>query len=247
MMSNLIRDLFGRDSSPTKLRFGRHRHLPLDELTNVRLHDILSPLIERNPATQTFEVVRELMWAENSHPPIRPVLAFKKFKGGALFLDYGLSVDFVPVIAGKRAIMRRGTKGAKFDVIFDPCDQQMSVSFMYGTAAALADAHRVLPVVLAKALPFWSQHQTVAKLAEAVRLEEDQSKKGGRGVECYVQARFARPFLLVAAGETERALQIWKSELGRAGLDETGRRKAQAQFDVVMGQDFSTEWSTNHS
>lgn len=240
-MKNVVRKLLGRGSLPTKPRYDRHWHLPFDELTNVRLHSILNPLIERNPETQSFEVVRELMWVDNSHPPIRPVLAFEKMKGGELFLNYGLSVDFVPSVVGKRAIMRSGKKSVKFDVIIDPRDHGILVGFTYGNAAALEDAHRAIPAVLSRAVPFWSRHRTVAKLAEAVRIEEDHMKGGGLGVDNYVQAGFARPFLLAAAGETERAERFWKAQIGYALLDDTGQRRAQDQFDIVMGGDFQTE------
>lgn len=213
----------------------RHFHLPVDEMTMVRLHAVLAPVVEANATLQAFETVSELMWVDNSRPPVRPVLAFEKMKGGVLWPVYGLSIDFVPVVAGKRAVMGKGPKSAKFDIRIDPRDHLFDISFMWGPTAALADMQQTLPVVLERALPFWAKHLTVSSLADAVRFEEiHTSAISGLGVENYVQASFARPYLLAATGHTQRAIELWKAEMGSSALDETGKGKANLQFEQVM-------------
>lgn len=235
MVIKLFRDFLGRSAEPVKPRLDRHFHLPVDEMTVAQLHDVLAPLVEANPALQAFETVNELMWVDNSRPPVRPVLAFQKMKGGVLWPMYGLSIDFVPVVAGKRAVMRKGQKSAKFDIRIDPRDHLFDISFMWGAAAALQDIKQTLPVVLERALPFWLQHQTVFSLSDAIRFEEAHTTAiPGLGIENYVQAGFARPYLLAATGHTERATELWKVQMDSSALDEIGKKKANSQFEQIM-------------
>lgn len=234
-MRKLVRRLWGEPIVPPRPRFDRYLHLPVDEMSNVRLHEALAPVVQNHSAMQNFEPARQLTWVENSHPPVRPVLTLEKMKGGVLWPIYGLSIDFVPTVVGSRTTLKIGPKGVKLDVRIDPRDHGYDIAFFWGADAALQDMRRALPIVLARATSFWSNHQTVSTLADAVRFEEEHTKKfPGLGVENYVQAGFARPYLLAAAGHGERAKELWKVQMDALDLSEAGRAKAQQQFEHVL-------------
>lgn len=235
MIAKQLRGLMSQLSSPARPKIDRHWKLPVDELSNAKLQDLLQPIVLEHPALSDFEPVDTLIWAKNLHPPIRPVLAFQRMKGGVLWPVYGLSVDFVPVISGKRAVMRTGTKSVKLDIEIDPRDHGFDIQFQFGADAAARDAEVTLPIVLKQATKFWSDHQTLASLADAVNFEERHTLASpGLGVENYVQASFARPFLLAASGKQTKAEQLWQAGMEVWQLDEIGRRKAQEQFERVL-------------
>ena len=234
-MKNLFSKLFKRTNWSSRPHIDQYWHLPVDEMSNLRLHNLFAPLIKSNPVTQNFAVARELMWVDNSHPPVRPVLAFERMKGGVLWPIYGLSVDLVPTIVGKRAIMKAGIKGLKFDIKIDPRNHMLDIHYMWGPDAALKDAHLLLPSVLSEAAKFWSKYQTTASLADAVRFQENHTTAlPGLGVDNYVQAGFACSFLFAAAGDKENAERYWNAKRAYTLLDETGLRKAEEQFNTLI-------------
>jgi hypothetical protein len=202
-----------------------------DEMTNVRLHETLAPIIQSNQYLCDFEVARPLVWTCSNNPPIRPILTFEKMKGGELWPFFGISADFIPVIDGKRAVLRTGLKATKLDIRIDPRDHGRGIHFFSGPAAALEDLEQTLPEVMERAVPFWSRYNSVESLAAAVSYEESHAtQKTGLGVENYVQASFARPFLLAAAKATELADFHWQKIEASGRLDQTGLRKAKEQY-----------------
>jgi hypothetical protein len=210
-----------------------------DEMSSEKLQQALAPFVESNSNMNKFDVANNLVWVCGSHPPIRPVLTFEKMKGGVLWPFYGISADFVPVIVGRRAILRTGIKATKLDIRIDPRDHKSGVHFFSGPAVSLADMERTLPKVLKRAVPFWSRHQTVESMAAAVKYEEGHTAlRPGPGVSNYVQASFARPFLLAAAKETELADSYWQRFEVECSLDSVGLRKAKEQYLKVRSGHF---------
>ena len=204
------------------------RRSPWREMRKAELHAVLTPLLASHPDFDGFEPVADLLWVRRGPGSIHPVFALEKMKGGVIWPVFGLSVDFVPKIQGRKAAFSPCPEGAKFDVFIDNRDG-LTIDFYHGANAALTDARVTLPAALKQAAPFWNAHAEPASLVDAIRCMDESARSGFR-----TQAMLARPFLLAAAGRPEEARAAWRDYNKTMELSPPLLAKLQTWLDAAL-------------
>lgn len=105
LKSRRVDDLLGNtgdeeDRAPTNTPVPQ----PSVELLTIdRIHEIIEPTIAALLGPSGFESHRKLAWVRSGDAPIRQIFKVEQYKGAALGLAWGLSLDFVPHVSGSYA------------------------------------------------------------------------------------------------------------------------------------------------
>ena len=113
---------------------------PFEEVVNARVHAIVTAKVESLLASKGFEAVDDLIWVCDRYAPIRHVFTLSKWKGGTIAPRWGVSIDFVPHVSGRKIRWHRTNKTAKFDLCIDPREKDLKMSYVNGEAP-IRDEH----------------------------------------------------------------------------------------------------------
>jgi hypothetical protein len=69
-----------------------------------------------------FEQAKDLKWVRSAKGPIREIVELYSLKGASVAPCWGLSLDFVPHVAGGRVRWHRTAKSSMLDLVWDPLD-----------------------------------------------------------------------------------------------------------------------------
>jgi hypothetical protein len=157
-----------------------------------------------------FERVAPRRWVRSDRLPIRDLFVVGSLKSGMLTPLWGISLDFVPHISGRKAVRwHRTAQSADFDLRFDPVDvyerntpaaEARCVLPAAAEPTAIADAlKKVAHVVVPEAVAFWKPLRSGADLPSAFR-EKQQRKTVRFGFWNYIQEPLAEAFVHAALG-----------------------------------------------
>lgn len=148
-------------------------------------------------------------------------------KGASYVPVWGISLDFVPHVSGKRIAWHRTEKSARMDLVYDPVDfdarwqERSSIGALRGPDATLHDARRVLPAAIRQAIDWLDAGGDVAAALERAEFLRSADRPGRRfAFESYVQQPLAYAFLLARNGSREEALKMLDAWISSHGLDE---------------------------
>lgn len=158
-----------------------------------------------------FERVDRRRWVRSARLPIRDLFEIASLKSGTLTPIWGVSLDFVPHVAGGRDVRwHRTAKSARFDLRYDPVDylerntpeaEAWSVFPASNPVGVVTrDLQRLVALVVPEALRFWGALASVADLPRAFG-EKQQRPTVRFGFENYVQEPLAEAFVLAALGD----------------------------------------------
>ena len=124
-------------------------------LTAQGWHGAIAPALRRALEPHRFEEVRRHHWVQHTPGPIRPKVEVQALKGGQMGLRWGLSLDYVPHVEGRRTRWHRTAKSARLDYVRDPLDRGSSEfllqqDFFKDEAAAEAEVADRAKVVTAR-------------------------------------------------------------------------------------------------
>jgi hypothetical protein len=185
----------------------RFRPKVLDEVTKARVHAIMHAEVERLLEPKGFETVDELKWVRGQDAPIRQVFQFSKWKDGKVRPLWGVSLDFIPHISGKKAAWHRSNKSAKLDLCCDPGTEKLKMFYLYGDKPIQRQYKYVVSAALKDADRFWEMSRSVGDLPKAIDWLQDFYQTDRRPTfYSYSQHVLAVPFVLKHLGKEGEAL-----------------------------------------
>jgi hypothetical protein len=184
-----------------------------DEMSNERIHSIISPIVECTFRENGWKAIRPLFWVRSTDAPIRQLFWFTKWKGAAIAPGWGLSLDFVPHVSARKIAWHRTPKSACSDigVEADEIPEVRDQTSMYYTAGPVHIANHAEGVVSAVAPiaeQFWDSFRTTDRLLEAVEYSKALSRGGMRA-----QLNLAEAFINGHFGDPEKGRISLESEL----------------------------------
>ena len=182
-----------------------------EEVSNARIHAIVHGAVERVLAPRGFASVRDLRWVRELDTPIRQIFCFTKWKGGVVSPRWGVSLEFVPHLAGGCVKWHRMSKSALPDLCVDARDRALEMSYVHGEDPIRREHARILTAAVALAERFWALCPTVAKLPDAIAWLRSHLAAGGLGFYNYTQHPLAAAFIAAKTGDMDHA----RSELDR--------------------------------
>lgn len=190
-----------------------------EEVTNKRIHEILSGVIGPLLAPLGFREQKSLHWLDSTGAPIRKILAFSKRKGGAIVPSWGLSLDFVPHAAGSHLKWHRTEKSARFDLTVDARD--LRIEYIYGEGPILSNAAEVSAAAIREAGEFWTTVNSIQDLPGTFEWVKDCLSTGSLGFYNYTQHPIAYAFALALNGRLAEAKQELEKFVERSSLAES--------------------------
>jgi hypothetical protein len=185
----------------------RFRPKVFEEVTNSRLHVILHSEVERLLINRGFEAVDDLKWVRGEDAPIRQVFKFTKLKGGVFVPMWGVSLDFVPHISGKKVSWHRSNKSARLDLCFHPHGHGLQMPYVEGPAPILRRYKYVIGEAVEEATKFWNMCYQIDALPDANKwLRAYYSDGKALTFYNYTQHFVTVAFLLKRSGRPEEAL-----------------------------------------
>jgi hypothetical protein len=189
----------------------RFRPKVFEEVINARVHAIVHNEVERLLLPRGFEAVGGLKWVRGGDAPIRQVFQFSKWKDGKVHPVWGISLDFVPHITGKKVAWHRSNKSAKLDLCFDPQTEKLNMSYINGARPIQKQHKYVIGAALQEANRFWEQSRSIDDLPKVIDLLKDfYETAGGLTFNSYTQHPLAVPFILKHLGMKGDALEAFE-------------------------------------
>jgi hypothetical protein len=207
--------VFWREKKP-KVESGlvkNWEHYGYEEMSSKRIHEIVDPIFQTTYAGGEFVAARPLFWIRSNNAPIRQIFYFEKWKGSAIAPGWGLSLDFVPHVAGRKLAWHRTMKSARADVSVeaDEIEKSKGQHDMYYSAgpAHIADnAQRIIANVLPVANQFWQSFNETDKLLDGIHYSRNLPRGGMRA-----QLNLAEAFINARYGDIEAGRRLLDTEL----------------------------------
>jgi hypothetical protein len=186
-----------------------------------------------------FQRVTDRRWVSASNAHLRYLLEFREMKGAKHSARWGVSVDFVPHLKGKKLSWKRTAEKASLDLCIDPIDVSGSIpdwcSFQESDRPS-----RIRQVALASldaAKADWSSLKSLSDIAECF---ESRSRMQFQrfSLQNYVQSDLAWGLVHVALGnlqQGERHLHSFCENFDVAP-DDPVLMKARTEAASVRGQ-----------
>ena len=102
------------------------------EVTNQEVQNIVTPLLTPLLEPLGFEPQKLLYWIRSDGAPIRQIFSLSKWKGGRIAPTWGVSMDFVPHLSGKKLKWHRTKKSAIYDIRYDARDSDLDMKYCRG-------------------------------------------------------------------------------------------------------------------
>jgi hypothetical protein len=156
-----------------------------------------------------FSAIRARFWVRTGTPPVRHVVTLGALKGAAYSPTWGVSLDYVPHVAGRGTVRwHRTDKSARLDLTYDTVDHESDRGWelsAFSSAAEFSGRCRAIGPRLAEAVEGF-----VVPLTSDVAIREAFEAKRKRattrfGFENYYQNVLAYAFTLARVGETADA------------------------------------------
>jgi hypothetical protein len=180
-------------------------------VSNTRIHAIVHGEVERILTPRGFASAHDLTWVRDHDAPIRQMFCFAKWKGGVISPRWGVSLDFVPHLAGGRVKWHRTSKSALPDLCVDARDPALDMGYINGEEPIRREHARIVTAAVAFAEQFWALCPTVGKLPDAVAWLRSRLAVGGLGFYNYTQHPLAAAFVAAKTGDADHG----RSELDR--------------------------------
>jgi hypothetical protein len=180
-------------------------------LTRDQVHEILRPIVRDSLSPDGFEEMGTLKWVRSVDVPIRQMFTFSQWKGGVVAPTWGVSLDFVPHLSGRKLQWHRTPKSAALDLVVDSRDRSLDLPYHKGQQPFKNLAPQVVPAAVLRARDFWDRSKQIADLPNAISWLRSYLSSGGLGFYNYVQHPLTLAFVYSMEGRSADA-QI---ELGR--------------------------------
>jgi hypothetical protein len=190
-------------------RFRKPDRLPATHVLSAAERDgIVLPLIEAHLAPLGFQKRRDRSWVNSDAPPIRPILQVMLWKGAAMSLRWGVSLDFVPHFVSGDLKWHRTHAAARADLWQDDQSRDYTMSYLRGPDHLRDTARTALPRAFERAQAFWTMAQDIdalPKLAAQIEAEAETEQSRDFGFSLTPQRQLARAFCMARAGEDQAA------------------------------------------
>ena len=195
------------------------------EVTNREIQDIASPIVAPLLEPLGFESQKLLYWINSRNAPVRQIFSLRKFKGGKLAPAWGISLDFVPHLSGKKLKWHRTHKSAIFDLTVDPREPELELTYFRGPDEIREQAGFVLSEAINRAKVFWQQSDSIEKLPETIELLKQYLATGGLGFYNYTQHPIAYSLVLAKNERYREAEAEMNIYIDRMGIPEEVQTK----------------------
>lgn len=168
------------------------------------LGDAIEAALRADPRFTDFERVGPVRWATGSENHLCKLFEFAAMKGNRFSARWGWSVDFVPVLKGRRLAWKRTAAKAAFDLCIDPIDVSGNVPGWCSFAGA-DDGSYVAKVgkgAFDAAITDLDRVVTLRDLADEFAARSTMQFRRF-SLENYVQTDLAWGLALVATGQDE--------------------------------------------
>jgi len=197
-------------------------------VTIAATHAILHPVVIASLGGDGFVNVGPLKWVRSADAPIRQLFCFFQWKGGMLAPSWGLSLDFVPHVAGGRLKWHRTPKSAIMDLRVDSRDRALDIPYTCGPKLIQERAEEVVRGAVAQATSFWGEYRNPDRLLDAFKWLKQYYATPGLGFHNFVQHPLALAFVHARAGDLVQAYR----ELEEYGpsLDDGAKEELRARL-----------------
>jgi hypothetical protein len=179
---------------------------PFEIVTIAASHAILQPVVAATLGGDEFEEVGPLKWVRSTDAPVRQVFCFRQWKGGVLAPSWGLSLDFVPHIAGGRLKWHRTPKSATCDLCVDSRDRALDIPYHHGPQPIRELGQQVVAAAVTQARALWHKYRTLDHLLDAFKsVKQYYESQGGLGFYNFIQHPLALAFVYARTGDLEKA------------------------------------------
>lgn len=132
---------------------------------------------------------------------------FSKLKGGVFVPIWGVSLDFVPHLSGKKVAWHRSNKSAMLDLCFHPQGSALQMPYIEGPTPILRRHKYVVGQAVEEATKFWQMCHQIDALPDAIKwLKAYYSEGKGLTFYNYTQHFLTVAFLLKRSGRPEEAI-----------------------------------------
>jgi hypothetical protein len=162
-----------------------------------------------------FRTVRPRFWVRSRTPPVRHVVTVAALKGAAYSPIWGISLDYVPHVAGRGTVhWHRTDKSARLDLTYDPVDHESDPGWELSRFSSPAGFSSRCKAIAPRLLHAVDSFVTPLTSDMAIRQAFEAKRKRPTtrfGFENYYQNVLAYAFTLARVGDMANA-ELW---LGR--------------------------------
>lgn len=180
-------------------------------VTHTEFHGQVSDTISRVLAPHGLTFEKNGTWLGDGSPA-RPMFELLEWKGAMFTPRWGVALDFVPHIAGERAVWHRTRKSARADIHVQPVSSLADIEMSMFKSSTRRPHHieSILALCLDKAVPFWERAQNPANLPDL--LEDAMASSAPEQFFHYrdtMDCMIARAFIPAYLGEIDSAETAW--------------------------------------
>ena len=191
------------------------------------------------PQLADFERIDDLRWVSAARNEIRRVFEFEALKGATYSARWGFSVEFVPMLVGRKISWKKSAHKATFDLCIDPIDELGSVPHWCSFVKSSSDIQRA-KIASESFKRAQVDLNCISSMSDLAQLFRDRSVMTFRrfSLANYVQTDLAWGLVLLACGNEEGAaghLEKFCDEFGIAS-DSSIIRKAQQEARTYSTQ-----------
>jgi hypothetical protein len=231
--NNPLEDLYG-DEDPDSP--------PLELMQAEALEALIIPLLDAALTPHGFELVRRRTWVKSARAPIRHLFSLQVLKGLRVSPLWGLSLDYVPHLAGARLAWHRRPKSARYDLTDDPLDvediplEKLQIDVWHGPAGVRDSAQTCTRNAVPRAMKFFQRAKTIQHVADL--FEEIRKRPAIRfGFYNYLQQPLAYAFTLAKLGreaEARRELRHFIKFLNQELSNHPNRKRELARLESLF-------------
>jgi hypothetical protein len=182
-----------------------------EPLSAADFHTLLVRAFDLRLEPLGFQSIVALKWVRGDGGPIRQVIELSALKGLGRSPRWGVSLQYVPHIAGNKLSWHRSARGARIDLGYDPLDyyNPLDMTAVDWRISPFADdvaqrAALVAGLVVERAMPWLDAAADPEQLVAAFKREEVRQAVRFN-FDNYVQYRLAFAFTLARLGQAEIA------------------------------------------
>ncbi len=204
----------------------------LDPMNNARIQSVLTPRVTPHLEALGFEEQKPLHWLRSDDQPVRQLFAFARWKAGGFAPRWGLSLDYVPHIAGSKVAWHRTEKSARFDILIEAHDYEdyVGTHHVFGEQHLAEHVEEIALAGLRRAEEFWRRFRTVRDMPDAVEWWKASFDKGGRYFLMKGNLQLTYAFSLAVNGRMQEARSTLEAYLERP----MAREKHAAQLRQLL-------------
>lgn len=206
------------------------------EVEMLRIGEIIDASLKKDARFFDFERIATLRWVSGPAHNMRKLFEFQAMKGNQYSARWGWSVEFVPVLKGRKLAWKRAASKADFDLCIAPIDQLGSLPGWCSFTRSEEMIPRMSQIAQESFKAAIADLNDVVTLDDLASLFQRRSKMRFQrfSLENYVQTDLAWGLVLISIGQEQAGYELLDRFCNRFNLERhlavLGKAEAEAKL-----------------